>query len=389
MNNSDNQPSDSQPSETQPVISGGSCGSHNSDCSASPQAEIAFVPVEQAPVIAPVTGELVSACSASSPIHPAEIATPVASFQTAEPSQLAEPILAAAPAISPAAAPAPVACEASAPALVTGTATAIAEQPVAPTLTDAAANDLAAALATAQRARSRAKSNSRGPRPSDLIEKKIVIRRDRWDALIQLTETLRSERAVKAEPSEVAAIVLEAGLGAIIEESRNKTAAAKAPVKTPTKAPTAIVARAPKAKVTPAKTGLHRGLKSKLRGKAKAKAAPRPTRAAPAKPRAFKQDELDVIKRLVRGLNSDRSVQRTLALWLGAHPVKGGLAVPIEDLRLLCREFKVYDTANFAQNMKKDAAYFTEVRDRSGDRLGYSLTPAGAQACSGLFAGSK
>ena len=55
-----------------------------------------------------------------------------------------------------------------------------------------------------------------------------------------------------------------------------------------------------------------------------------------------------------------------LALWLGAHATKGALpggrgggtpptqvSVPIEDLRSLCRAFKVYDTANFAQNMKK------------------------------------
>src|SRR4029077_18235236 len=69
-----------------------------------------------------------------------------------------------------------------------------------PTLTSAAANDLAHALATAQRARSRANANSRGPRASDLIEKKIVTRRDRWDALVQLTATLHSERAVRAEP---------------------------------------------------------------------------------------------------------------------------------------------------------------------------------------------
>jgi hypothetical protein len=343
-------PSEPQPSTGEPVPAAGSCGGqHASSCGSSPQAEIVFMSSAEATPIAPVTHEVVSA--ASEPLAHAASA-----HGTAD-----------APLACSASAAAPVACEASAATPVVGNATALAssEAPKAHSLTEAAANDIAAAIATAQRSRARAKSNSRGPRPSDLIEKKIVIRRDRWDALVQLTETLRSERAVKAEPSEVAAIVLEAGLGAIIEESRNRPAAA---------APAAPITEAPKAKAPKAKAALAtahvtthvttkvtaKTAKAKLVKKGRASVrkarAPKPTRAAPAKPRSFKADELDSIKRLVRGLGSDRSVQRTLALWLGAHPTKGGLAVPIEDLRSLCREFKVYDTANFAQNMKKDSA---------------------------------
>ena len=44
--------------------------------------------------------------------------------------------------------------------------------------------------------------------------------------------------------------------------------------------------------------------------------------------------------------------------------------------------------AVFAQNMKKDAAFFTELRDKQGDRLGYSLTANGVKAANGLLATS-
>jgi hypothetical protein len=220
----------------------------------------------------------------------------------------------------------------------------------------------ATAVAPAPVATPTKKPRAKAAKPTDMIEQKIVIRRDRWESLLGLTGTLAAERAVNADPSEVAAIVLEAGLAAILEEAR----AAKQP-RAKTTAPVATKKPVKAAKLVVKKA-----------------AAPVVKVAA----RKFRPTELKEIHGLVKGLKSDRAIQRTLALWLGAHSKKGTVGVPIEDLRYLCRETKVYDTANFAQNMKKDSAYFVEVRDKTGDRLGYSLTAAGVKAAEGLHAGA-
>ena len=237
----------------------------------------------------------------------------------------------------------------------------VSEVPATPAATSCcsatpAAEPVAVAMVTEVVTAPTPRTRAKKPKASDLIEQTIVIRRDRWESLMSLTDTLHDERAVKADPSEVAAIVLEAGLAAILEEARaTKAAAAKKPaVKKMVKA------------AKPTKTA--------------------PTTAVKVAARKFRPAELKEIHGLVHGLKSDRAIQRTLALWLGAHSKKGSVAVPIEDLRFLCREAKIYDTANFAQNMKKDKAYFAEVRDKKGDRLGYNLTAAGVKATEALHA---
>lgn len=54
-------------------------------------------------------------------------------------------------------------------------------------------------------------------RDSDLVERLIIVRRDRWGEIIKLTDELKRERSVSADPSEIAAIILEAGLEATRE----------------------------------------------------------------------------------------------------------------------------------------------------------------------------
>ena len=51
--------------------------------------------------------------------------------------------------------------------------------------------------------------------------------------------------------------------------------------------------------------------------------------------------------------------------------------IEVEWLRELAVEYDAYNVANFAQNMKKDSAFFKEVRDRDGSRIGWKLTAAG------------
>jgi hypothetical protein len=239
-------------------------------------------------------------------------------------------------------------------------------------LTDATAHDLAAALESQKATATLHRPRSGG---NDLVARKLVLRRDRWDSLLKLTNALRAQRGILATPAEVAAIVLDAGLNVILEESSQAahTAFERAAI-------------APAAKTVP---------------EAKAVSAAKATVAAPAAPvtapRAFTNVELAALRRLIRGLPSQRSVQRTLGLWLGVNsrsearraagepqsqnPIPGNsVGVPIEDLRSLCRIFKVYDTANFAQNMKKDAAFFKEIREPKGERLGYELTSKGTTA---------
>src|SRR5579871_3837726 len=122
-----------------------------------------------------------------------------------EPSKAAEPVLASTDAPSP-------------------------QAPV--TLTQTTARDLEAALADSAKPHpfSRQASNAGAPQPqaNDLVARRIVMRRDRWEALLRLTEALEAERGVVATPAEVAAIVLDAGLNVILEEAQEARANAQA-----------------------------------------------------------------------------------------------------------------------------------------------------------------
>ena len=274
-------------------------------------------------------------------------------------------------------------------------------------LTDATAQDIEAALRSAQKARaSQAVSQAARPKGSDLVARKVVLRRDRWDSLLKLTNALRAQRGIVASPAEVAAIVLDAGLNVILEESAQAARphavassvapapvapidpAAAAPVAAPAVLPTEKVRSRPGSRATALPASAEIAAVAPVT--APIAAAPAATPAFLVKPRVFTSAEIARIRKTVRGLPSARSIQRTLGLWLGANLLAGHstVGVPLEDLRALCREFKVYDTANFAQNMKKDSAFFSEVRDAQGDRLGYDLTPQGRQASAAFVAPS-
>ena len=73
------------------------------------------------------------------------------------------------------------------------------------------------------------------------------------------------------------------------------------------------------------------------------------------------------------GARSVRARQRSIALWIGHHK----RSIHTEWLRQLAEEYDAYNVANFAQNMKKDGAYFLERRDGQDQRRGWKLTRAG------------
>ncbi|MBI3722455.1 hypothetical protein HY251_00645 [bacterium] len=261
-------------------------------------------------------------------------------------------------------------------------APAAGQSPV--TLTEATARDLEAALEDSGRPRAQAGRNGAGS-PDDLLARRIVLKRDRWEALLKLTQALEAERGVVATPAEVAAIVLDAGLNVILEEARERPRDIEsAPRRDRRKTRRKTLERSP-----------HASAEVKAEQRSQARAARTHARRAPASAplaevssRKLTAEEEAQLRSIVAGLRSQRSVQRAVGLWLGSHVAPGTApraAIAVEDLRSLCRALGVYCTDNFAQNMKKDHAFFTEVRDPgSGERLGYGLTPEGAQAAARL-----
>jgi hypothetical protein len=180
----------------------------------------------------------------------------------------------------------------------------------------------------------------------ELVVRRVIMQKKRWEELVEIAEVLRN-KGVPTNPSEVAAIVIEAGLERIRELATGRTSQS-----------------APASATPPPATVDH--------------ASPGPSLALDAK-------ESEELARLVRGRSSQRSVQRALGLWLGSRgaPHASG-DVPTEPLRELCRRFGVYNIANFAQNMKKDAACFAEVR-QGALRTGWRLTEEGWQRARALL----
>src|SRR5204863_287235 len=80
-------------------------------------------------------------------------------------------------------------------------------------VTSATARDLEAALGVSRETKKPGPDAARQPgrHPDDLVARRIVLKRDRWDALLRLTTALEVERGIVATPAEVAAIVLEDG----------------------------------------------------------------------------------------------------------------------------------------------------------------------------------
>ncbi len=186
----------------------------------------------------------------------------------------------------------------------------------------------------------------------DVVARRIVMRRSTWDQLAHLAEVLREVRDIEVEPTEVALIALEAGL----EE-------------------------------------VERGLSGKQKRPASASGAAKRAAGAPAPTESGRQrrrsggprldaDERSELEALLADVRSVRARQRTIALWLGLRRRR----VPLEWLRQLTAEYGAYDVANFAQNMKKDRAFFLEARSPEGKRTGWRLSRAGSREAKALLA---
>lgn len=50
---------------------------------------------------------------------------------------------------------------------------------------------------------------------ADLVARRIILKRRRWDEILALTARLEAERGIKASPAEIAAIVLDAGIDVV------------------------------------------------------------------------------------------------------------------------------------------------------------------------------
>ena len=158
------------------------------------------------------------------------------------------------------------------------------------------------------------------------VARRIVMRHETWERLTHLANALREMRGVEVTPEDVANIALEAGLLA-----------------------------------------LHRGLNRK--GRTPSGRSQRSTR-----PRLKLSDaDRAQLEAWLADKNSVRARQRAIALWLGRHRKR----IRLEALRELAVAYDGYNVANFAQNMKKDGIFFTEVRDENNDREGWRLSREG------------
>ena len=96
--------------------------------------------------------------------------------------------------------------------------------------------------------------------------------------------------------------------------------------------------------------------------------------------------ELDALARvMLKDASSTRRCQRVLALLIGS---RSGNNVPKEELRVACREFRVYDPATFSYYMadlrpihkgkgrKLANPWFRETKEKGGKVVGWSLTKA-------------
>ena len=184
----------------------------------------------------------------------------------------------------------------------------------------------------------------------DTVARRIVMPKRIWDQLTHLASALEETREMEVSALDVAVIALEAGLDEI---RRGVTGGAKA------------------APATSAKS------KSKSRARQKS-ASGKSSRSASGshkrkRPLKLSDDDRAQLEALLLGARSVRARQRAIALWIGHHK----RTIHTEWLRQLAEAYDAYNVANFAQNMKKDGAYFLERRDAQDQRLGWKLTRAG------------
>ncbi len=203
----------------------------------------------------------------------------------------------------------------------------------------------------------------------DLVARRIVLRRETWDQLVHFAEVLAEARGVEVAPADVAVIALEAGLA---EVRRGVAGVAGKQARGPSRVASGRASRA----VAGA------GAAQAQQGKAAAGSNEGSGRQ-PRGPVALTADERAQLEALLAATASTRGRQRLIGLWLGARRKQ----VALETFRDLCLELAAYNTANFAQNMKKDGALFAEWRSEAGGRLGWKLTPAGHEEAARLLEG--
>ena len=194
----------------------------------------------------------------------------------------------------------------------------------------------------------------------DTVARRIVMPKRIWEQLVLLTEALEQARDVEVSPLDVAVIALEAGLDEI---RRGVQGPAKARSGKSQRTQSGASAR----KKTPS------GSQSRKSGSHRRK-----------RPLKLSADDRAQLEALMIDARSVRARQRAIALWIGHH--KG--TVRTEWLRQLALDYDAYNVANFAQNMKKDSAYFLEKRDAQDQRVGWKLTRAGIRHVAAALANS-
>ncbi|RMG08656.1 MAG: hypothetical protein D6731_21400 [Planctomycetota bacterium] len=156
------------------------------------------------------------------------------------------------------------------------------------------------------------------------VPQRLLLRPETYAQLERLAKALAETRGLSLDPAEVAVIALEAGLEQVQASLR------RAPARTPRRRP----------------------------GRSRLK---------------LDEAERTELERWLAAQHSVRSRQRTIALWLGRRRRR----IAVEALRELAATYAAYDVANFAQNMKKDGAFFEELRDGQGRRTGWRLSRLG------------
>lgn len=188
----------------------------------------------------------------------------------------------------------------------------------------------------------------------DTVARRIVMPKRIWDQLTHLASALEETREMEVSALDVAVIALEAGLDEI---RRGVTGGAKA------------------APATSAKSKSKSGSQTRARQKSASGKSSRSASGSHKRKRPLKlsDDDRAQLEALLLGARSVRARQRAIALWIGHHK----RTIHTEWLRQLAEAYDAYNVANFAQNMKKDGAYFLERRDAQDQRLGWKLTRAG------------
>lgn len=202
----------------------------------------------------------------------------------------------------------------------------------------------------------------------DMVARRIVMRREVWEQLVHLAEALQETRELEVSATDVAVIALEAGL-AEVRKSSGKHGRPASASQAASRAQSGKQSRSQAASRSQAVSRSQAASRAQSGG-ASGKHSRSLKRPLPVD---LSADERAEVQHLVSEIASARGRQRTIALWLGQNKKR----VALESLRELCVVHGAYNVANFAQNMKKDGALFDELKDDTGERLGWRLTKQG------------